>query len=172
MNEKHPMGVLHSFSIKNNFYDKMDLRLFYFHVTIWSLLLSHAFPEKCCKAQKCSIFLSYKSDIKIQKELTLKNSTVRAPCISESCINIKMNLKFLFLHFFVVPQTVLWRLLRPSWNLLWKRKEVWKWKFKLTFSLHLGSGQEGLKAHLSTSSCLYLSLKLTAEAALQCCFQN
>ena len=28
------MGVLHSFSIKNIFYDKMDLKLFYFHVTI------------------------------------------------------------------------------------------------------------------------------------------
>ena len=27
------MGVLHSFSIKNIFYDKIDLRLFYFHVT-------------------------------------------------------------------------------------------------------------------------------------------
>ena len=34
MNLKHPMGVLHSFSIKNVFYGKMDLRLFYFHVTI------------------------------------------------------------------------------------------------------------------------------------------
>ena len=29
------MGVLHSFSIKNIFYDKMDLRLFYFRVTIY-----------------------------------------------------------------------------------------------------------------------------------------
>ena len=26
------MGVLHSFSIKNIFYDEMDLRLFYFRV--------------------------------------------------------------------------------------------------------------------------------------------
>ena len=34
MNLNHPMGVLHSFSIKNIFCDKMDLRLFYFHVTI------------------------------------------------------------------------------------------------------------------------------------------
>ena len=32
MNVRHPMGVLHSFSIKNIFYDKMDLRLFYFDV--------------------------------------------------------------------------------------------------------------------------------------------
>ena len=32
MNVRHPMGVSHSFSIKNIFYDKMDLRLFYFHV--------------------------------------------------------------------------------------------------------------------------------------------
>ena len=34
---RHLMGVLHSFSIKNIFYDKMDFRLFYFHVTIWCL---------------------------------------------------------------------------------------------------------------------------------------
>ena len=29
MNVRHPMVVLHSFSIKNIFYDKMDLSLFY-----------------------------------------------------------------------------------------------------------------------------------------------
>ena len=29
------MDVLHSFSIQNNFYDKMFLRLFYFYVTIF-----------------------------------------------------------------------------------------------------------------------------------------
>ena len=33
MNLRHSMGALHSFSTKNIFYDKMDLRLFYFHVT-------------------------------------------------------------------------------------------------------------------------------------------
>ena len=33
MNVRHPMDVLHSFSIKNIFCDKMDLRLFYFHKT-------------------------------------------------------------------------------------------------------------------------------------------
>ena len=32
------MGVLHSFSIKNVFQDKMDLKLFYFRVTIWEEL--------------------------------------------------------------------------------------------------------------------------------------
>ena len=35
MNVRHPMGVLHSFSIKNIFYGKMDLRLFYFNMTIY-----------------------------------------------------------------------------------------------------------------------------------------
>ena len=35
MNVRHPMGVLHSFSIKKFFYDKMDLRLFYFDVPIY-----------------------------------------------------------------------------------------------------------------------------------------
>ena len=34
MNVRHPMGVLHSFSIKNIFDDKMDLGLFYFDVAI------------------------------------------------------------------------------------------------------------------------------------------
>ena len=33
MNVRHPMGVLHSFSIKNIFYDEIELRLFYFDVT-------------------------------------------------------------------------------------------------------------------------------------------
>ena len=32
INVRHPMIVLHLFSIKNIFYDKMDLRLFYFDV--------------------------------------------------------------------------------------------------------------------------------------------
>ena len=34
MNVRHTMGVLHSFSIKNIFYDKMDLRLFCYHLPI------------------------------------------------------------------------------------------------------------------------------------------
>ena len=40
--EKRPMGVLHLFSIKNIFHDKMDFRLFYFHVTICSPCRSRA----------------------------------------------------------------------------------------------------------------------------------
>ena len=45
--------------------------------------------------------------------------TFNVPCITESCIEIKIELnlnqvKFLFSHFFVVPQKVLWRPLRPS----------------------------------------------------------
>ena len=34
MNVRHPMDVLHFFSINNTFYDKKDLRLFQFHPTI------------------------------------------------------------------------------------------------------------------------------------------
>ena len=34
------MGVLHSFSIRNIFYDQIDLRLFYFHVTISHISVS------------------------------------------------------------------------------------------------------------------------------------
>ena len=37
MNVRHPMGVLHSFSIKNIFYDKMEVRLFYFHVMKYNI---------------------------------------------------------------------------------------------------------------------------------------
>ena len=33
--------------------------------------------------------------------------TLPAPCISEGCIEIKINLNFK--HFFVVPQKILWR---------------------------------------------------------------
>ena len=42
MNARHPVGVLHSFSIKNIFYDKMDLRFFYFDVTIYRKI-----PKQC-----------------------------------------------------------------------------------------------------------------------------
>ena len=38
MNVRHLWGFLHSFSIKNNFYDKMDLRLFYFDVAISKMI--------------------------------------------------------------------------------------------------------------------------------------
>ena len=34
MNARHPQDALNSFSIKNIFYNKMDLRHFYFHVMI------------------------------------------------------------------------------------------------------------------------------------------
>ena len=33
MNVRHPMGILHAFSIKNILHDKIDLRLFCFRVT-------------------------------------------------------------------------------------------------------------------------------------------
>ena len=49
MNVRHPMsvlsslGVLHAFSIKNIFYDKIDLRRFYFDVTNFRI----KFPQRC-----------------------------------------------------------------------------------------------------------------------------
>ena len=45
MNVRHPMEVLHSFSIKNIFHGKMDLRLFYFCVTICLILLKTSGSE-------------------------------------------------------------------------------------------------------------------------------
>ena len=49
MNARHPMGVLHSFSIKNSFYDKMDLRLFCFNVTIYPQFNSQRRMLKKCQ---------------------------------------------------------------------------------------------------------------------------
>ena len=48
MKVRHPMGVLHSFSIKNIFYVKMDLRLFYFDVAKLRNLFSLLY-KNCCK---------------------------------------------------------------------------------------------------------------------------
>ena len=45
MNVRHPMGVLHSLSMKNIFYDKMDLWLFYFRVRDWFT---------CCRTREIS----------------------------------------------------------------------------------------------------------------------
>ena len=48
MKVRHPMGVLHSFSIKNIFYVQMDLRLFYFDVAKLRNLFSLLY-KNCCK---------------------------------------------------------------------------------------------------------------------------
>ena len=44
----------------------------------------------------------------------------------QSCIKIKINRNFLFAHFFVVLQKVLWRPLKHSWNLFRHHKKMWK----------------------------------------------
>ena len=62
------MGFLHSFSIKNIFYDKMGLSLFYVHMTIYRLinyltgfflflkiLLTEGRPRKIAKLKKKTI---------------------------------------------------------------------------------------------------------------------
>ena len=41
-----PLGVLHSFSIKNIFYYKTDLTFFYFHMTISTFLIACKFLQK------------------------------------------------------------------------------------------------------------------------------
>ena len=46
MNARHPYSVLHSFSIKNILYDKMDVKLFYFHVAIYSCIVELHFHHK------------------------------------------------------------------------------------------------------------------------------
>ena len=65
MNLRHPMGVIHPFSIKNISYDEIDLKLFYFHGTICFLKLNipfiHFMPLVSfytpCKHQKTYGFL-------------------------------------------------------------------------------------------------------------------
>ena len=71
------MGFLHSFSIKNIFYDKMGLRLFYVHMTIYRLinyltgfflflkiLLTEGRPRKIAKLKKkLSNFIYLKCDM-------------------------------------------------------------------------------------------------------------
>ena len=54
-----PMGVLHSFSIKNIFDDKMDLRLFNFDVTIYGSAVFNADFESffCFQGCLCAIIL-------------------------------------------------------------------------------------------------------------------
>ena len=42
MNVRHPQGVLHTFPIKKFFYDKMNLRLFYLHMTTFPVLVFSA----------------------------------------------------------------------------------------------------------------------------------
>ena len=39
--------------------------------------------------------------------------TLNVPCISESCIEVKIKLSFLFSHFFVVGQKVLKAFIKP-----------------------------------------------------------
>ena len=46
MNVRHPMGVLHSFSVKNISCDKMDLRLFYFDVAKYFSVCYFVIPVK------------------------------------------------------------------------------------------------------------------------------
>ena len=50
---------------------------------------------------------------KIAKFGKIECLTLKDPSISECCIETKNWVKFLFSHFFVVPQKVLWRPLRP-----------------------------------------------------------
>ena len=46
MNARHPYSVLHSFSIKNVLYGKMNIKLFYFHVKIYSSIVELHFHHK------------------------------------------------------------------------------------------------------------------------------
>ena len=46
------MGVLHSFSIKNTFYDKMDLRLFYFDVAKYATYWKEATKKQMNNSEK------------------------------------------------------------------------------------------------------------------------
>ena len=71
MNIRHPMGALHSFTIKNIFYYKMDLRLFYFNVTSYNQSLQVPFPvnEKTLHLYTCikdSVYIGKRFALSIQ----------------------------------------------------------------------------------------------------------
>ena len=66
---------MHSFSIKNIFYDEMDLRLFYFHVTIYWMAserrqltsfqcLQELFYQSTCRFTVCYTYIFYYSQVK------------------------------------------------------------------------------------------------------------
>ena len=66
------------------------------------------------------------------------NFTLNVPCISESCIEIKIKLNFYF-------HTSLWCLKKRFYEGL---KGVWKYKFNLIFSLRSRLGREGLRLRI------------------------
>ena len=70
MNERHPMDVLHSFSIKNIFY---DLSLYYFHMMICFYLLENNFV---CFQSLCKRAIEVCSNA-VSKRSTEKNATVQ-----------------------------------------------------------------------------------------------
>ena len=72
-----------------------------------------------------------------------------APCISESCIKIKINLHFYF-------PTSLWRPSRPSETIFEVTQRSVKIKISVNFSLHPGFGRQGLNFW----TVLWLQIKL------------
>ena len=56
----HPMSILDSFSIKSIFYDKMCLRLFYFHVMICPSLISSTMSRFLLLLWKCFVLKYWK----------------------------------------------------------------------------------------------------------------
>ena len=71
MNVRHPQGVIHSFSIKKIFYDKMDLTAFLFSCDNW-----------CYTGKQLELFLSiFTSCFKSQPSTNqlLSNVRSRAP---------------------------------------------------------------------------------------------
>ena len=77
------MGVLYSFSVKNIFYDKMDLSLFYFDVANYNSLLKADFRsyEKKTIMSKLSKILSRKKShncfCRCQKHTDLRKQFLR-----------------------------------------------------------------------------------------------
>ena len=57
------MGVLHSFFIKNIFYDKMDLRLFYFHEAIHHMKICNKFNDTH-REKLVRYWIPYKNSLK------------------------------------------------------------------------------------------------------------
>ena len=74
-NNSVPQGVLHSFSVINIFYDKMDLRLFYFHVTI------HKYNIHLFFCKKLLVIDSFIKPLLVEKKFLFQMANISITCV-------------------------------------------------------------------------------------------
>ena len=79
MNGRHPMCILHSFSIKNMFYDKMDLRLFSFSCDNVQMVCSSStfVADVLCDPQYISSRPEYHQSLKLNSNRKYFNDDLK-----------------------------------------------------------------------------------------------